>query len=180
MNRLLRDVPPHPGMNVELGLLLSALDECTRDWRSEFEEWGEIPQDAIVWQPYPNAHSIGAVILHIIEVEKFWIHDVATKKMVTEEQFEVLRAELTDVDGVQWPAPPREPIVWYWDQFEQVRSKSRSIIENFTDPQAVSALLSANREYTLRWILAHVTAHEAYHGGQAVLLSVLHSKLMAQ
>ena len=34
-------------------------------------------------------------------------------------------------------------------------------------------------EFTLRWLLHHVITHEAYHGGQAVLLSIMKQKLGA-
>jgi len=179
MNKIVRDIPPVSEMEPQLGMLLSMLDEGTREWRGEFEELGELSTEAITWQPFSDSHSIGGLLLHIMEVEAFWIHEIAQKKSLTEDELNALVADLTNVDDVKWRTPPAESMVWYWDQFEQVRVRSREIIQNFTDPHLLCALPSLNREYSLRWILHHVVAHEAYHGGQAVFLGLLHKNTIS-
>ncbi len=174
MNKIVRDIPPASGMEPQLGMLLSMLDEGTREWRDEFDELGELSPSAITWQPFPDSHSIGGLFIHIMEVEAFWVHEIARKASLTEDELNALVADLTNVDDVKWPTPPAESMAWYWDQFEKVRARSREIIQSFTEPHFLCALPSLNREYSLRWILHHVVAHEAYHGGQMVFLRLLH------
>ena len=77
------DVPPVEGLNPEVGLLLAMLDDGTREWRGEL---GEVPEEAAVWQPFPNGHSIGAVILHVAGVEAFWLHQVAAGRERSSEE----------------------------------------------------------------------------------------------
>lgn len=175
-----RDIPSLPELDPQLGMLLSMLDDGTRQWRIEFEELGELSTDAITWQPFSNAHSIGGLMLHIIEVEKFWIHDVAQRETINEEELNALSADLTNVDDVAWPTPPAEPMAWYWDQFEQVRARSRNLIKSFKDPKAFVTMTSLDRQFSLRWMIHHVVAHEAYHGGQAVLLGLMHANLASK
>jgi hypothetical protein len=61
----------------DIGLLAASLQNATREWRQEL---GEVDEEAIVWQPVPDMHSIGALILHIVDVEAWWIESVAAGK----------------------------------------------------------------------------------------------------
>ena len=77
MARTKFDVKPVPKLDPQIGLLLSMLDEGTWEWRDELEECGNISEEMICWQPVPHGHNIGAVILHIVDVEGFWLHGMA-------------------------------------------------------------------------------------------------------
>ena len=48
MQRL--DVPPVAGLEMQVGLLLTMLDDNTVDWRGDL---GEVSEEAVVWQPFP-------------------------------------------------------------------------------------------------------------------------------
>ncbi len=164
-----RDVLPVQGLHPELGLLLAMFEDGTREWR---EELGEVDEETVVRQAFPNGHSIGAVLMHIADVELWWIQEVAAGRPVSAEDEERLLANQTDQDAVKWPAPPRQPLAWYYEQLDEIRARTERIVRELKDPEHI-ARRDNGREYTLRWILHHVITHEAYHGGQAVLLSLL-------
>jgi uncharacterized damage-inducible protein DinB len=170
------DVPPVEGLDREVGLLLAMLDDGTREWRGEL---GDVPDEAVVWQPFRNGHSIGAVILHIAAVEVYWLHHVAGGREQSPEEEERLMGDAVDQYAVRWPAPPACPLAWYFEQHDAVRARTRAIISEINDLERITedAGHSGKREFTLRWLLHHVITHEAYHGGQAVLLSLMRENL---
>jgi uncharacterized damage-inducible protein DinB len=165
------DIRISPDLSPGTGLLLGVLDQTTREWR---EELGSVPGEAVVWQPFPGGHSIGAVILHIAYVEAMWIHKVGAGHALSREQIETLLPEKTHVNDVLWPIPPDRPLSWYCAQADSVRARTREIVAELNDLERVSSHADfGDEEFTLRWLLGHVIAHEAYHGGQAVLLSLM-------
>ena len=101
------DVPNLPGYAPEIGLLLSALQDNTREWRQEL---GTPSEDAIVWQPFEGSHSIGALILHMIEVEVWWLEEIGAGRPIEPAEAEELMSEQIKQESVSWPTPPREPI----------------------------------------------------------------------
>src|SRR5437868_2793109 len=96
------DVTPIEGCEGQLGLLLAMLHATTNEWRCFLED---ISEDAIVWQPFPNGHSIGALILHIADVEAFWLYQVAAGKARTQEEKDHLLSDATQQGAVSWPVP---------------------------------------------------------------------------
>lgn len=172
MGRNRVDVAPVPGVDQQLGLLLSMLDDGTREWR---EELNDIPQEAITWQPFEQGHSIGGVILHIADVEAFWIQEIAAQQKLSDDMLRLFMTEDIKQDEVKWPTPPNKPIEWYWDLCDNVRQRTHELVHEIADPMAWSASPDG-REFTLRWLMHHVITHEAYHGGQVVLLSLMHGK----
>jgi uncharacterized damage-inducible protein DinB len=166
------DVKPDESLDVQLGLLLAMLDDGTEEWRSEIED---LPQEAITWQPFTNGHSIGGVILHIADVEAHWIHNVAAGRTRSEEELKRLLAEETQQYNIQWPTPPNESLDWYWNQCDEIRKKTHELVREMADPEHIGSRPERATDYTLRWMLHHVIGHEAYHGGQAVLLALEHT-----
>jgi uncharacterized damage-inducible protein DinB len=164
------DIRMPQAASADVSLLLGLLDQTTREWR---EELGTVPDEAVVWQPFPGGHSIGAVILHIAYVEAMWIHKVGAGHALSREQIETLLPEKTHVYDILWPIPPDRPLSWYYAQADAVRARTREIVAALDDLERVSSHADfGDEEFTLRWLLGHVIAHEAYHGGQAVLLSL--------
>ena len=80
-------------------------------------------------------------------------------------------ADETDVDEWRWPAPPRRLISWYSELHDRIRARTLESIKKW--PAADSARDWDGKPHTMRWVLGHVIQHEAYHGGQAVLLNRL-------
>ena len=173
------DVSVTEGQGAGVGLLLGMLDDGTNEWRKEL---GEVPDEAVTWQPFPNGHSIGGVILHLAAVEVHWLHHVAGGIEPSAEEQQRLMAEAIDQYAVHWPTPPAHPLAWYFEQHDRVRARTRQILADMDDLEYPARKESRHRgevEFTLRWLLHHVITHEAYHGGQAVLLSIMKQKLGA-
>ena len=171
-NKTFVDVTPVEGLNVEIGLLLAMLDDNTQEWR---EELGDVPEETMVWQPAPDMHSVGALILHIADVEAYWLYQIAAGGERSEEELRRLLSEETQQYAAQWPAPPTQPLSWYYAQHDAIRERTHQTVRTLNDPIHTGS--RRDKDYTLRWLLHHVITHEAYHGGQAVLLSLLKSKM---
>ncbi len=171
MNINTMDSAPIVNLDPQVGLLMAVLEDGTREWR---EEIGQISDDAVVWQPFERGHSIGALILHIADVERFWIEQVAGGRQPTPEELAELLSNETDQDAVHWPTPPKLPLSWYFRKHDTVRQRTLKLAETLTEPERVHSFKYGQR--TLRWILGHVVQHESYHGGQAVLLSLMYDR----
>ena len=164
-----RDAAPLPGYPEPYGLLCSILQDGTNEWRWELDQ--NLSEDAIVWQPSPGSHSIGAVILHIIEVEIFWFEHVALGMPMDPEERRLTMADEIDQDAGRWPEPHRKPLSWYFELHDRIRARTLESIKKW--PPADSTKEFHGDQITMRWVFGHVIQHEAYHGGQAVLLQEL-------
>jgi uncharacterized damage-inducible protein DinB len=166
---MLIDAIPLLGYLEPYGLLCAVLQDGTNEWRWELDQ--DLSEDAVVWQPFPGAHSIGAIILHIIGVEIFWFEKFALDCPTDPEEKKVLMVDEIDVDEWRWPEPPRQPISWYFELQNRIRARTLERIKEWPSPESSKELGGHPR--TMRWVLGHVIQHEAYHGGQAVLLNRL-------
>ncbi len=165
------DVTPTPGVDVQIGILLAMLEDGTRNWR---EELGAVSDEAVLWQPFPGGHSIGALLLHIADVEAHWLHQVGAGQIRSEEDRARLLSRETQQYQVVWPSPPAQPLSWYFAQQDEIRARTRQAVAKLYNPELTRQ--HKNAEFSVRWLLYHVLTHEAYHGGQAVLLSILHER----
>ena len=165
-------IEPLPDMHPTLGILAAALQNETAQWRKEL---AEVDQDTIQWQPFANGHSIGALILHIADVEAYWITSVAAGKQRPRGEAKRLLSEATQQYGVDWPIPPREPLSWYFEQHDLIRARTIEQLKDL-DPSREIAL-GKTAMTTPAWCLAHVLGHENYHGGQAVLVKLMKQKI---
>ena len=155
-------------------LFISMLQDGTREWR---EELGKVPRAAMTWRPYKDGYSIGALILHIVDVEAYWIEVFAAGKKLSEDEEKELMSNETDQYRGKWPIPHDWPLSKYFALQDRVRERSIKTIRKLK-PDLVLKRSSGGQKYevTLNWILHHVVTHEAYHGGQAVLLKALRAK----
>ena len=165
------DVAPTVGLDVQMGLLLAMLDDGTNEWR---EELGAVSDEMVLWQPFPDGHSIGALILHIADVEAYWLHQIGDGQARSDEELSRLLSKETQQYDLSWPRPPAQPLSWFLAQHDEIRARTRQIVSTWDDPAHVRS--RKDTKFTRRWLLHHVLTHEAYHGGQAVLLSILHGR----
>jgi uncharacterized damage-inducible protein DinB len=112
---------------------------------------------------------MGAIFMHMADVEGWWIHEVAAGISFDAERFAKWRWEEVDQYKVSWPDPPNWTLGRYFDIQDAIRRESIAILRNL-DPTAEVSVKNSKRKFTVRWILNHVIGHEAYHAGQAVLL----------
>ena len=150
---------------------MAVLDDVTSEWRYEL---GNVDDDTVAWQPFPGGHSIAAIILHMADVEANWIYVVGAGKRIPDDEKELLLSEETDQYSVHWPTPPRHPLAWYISLHARVRERTRQVLMEINDPDHVGT--RGSEQFTLRWLVNHIISHEAYHGGQAVFLSLMHEK----
>ena len=169
------DIKPIEGMEIQTSLLLAMLDDDTQGWR---EHIGELSEDALCWQPVPDGHSIGVILLHIADVEAHWLHAVAAGEIRSEEEVRRLLSKETRQSDVQWPSAPRRPLAWYYAQHDEIRTRTLQTIRALNNPEHIG--FRREQGFTLRWLLYHVLTHEAYHFGQAVLLSLQYAKQAPQ
>jgi len=158
------DVGPVDGLHPEIGLLIATLHDSTREWREYLERPS---REAIVFQPWPRAYSIGALILHVIDCELGWFENFIAGKPPQKADAELLLSETTLQDEVIWPVPPAEEIDWYFELQDRYRVRSLAALVG-QDPERV--IQRGSFSASVRWVVAHVVEHDAYHGGQAVLL----------
>lgn len=165
-----RDLSPVPGFEPSIGLLMAGLDDSTREWR---EELGEVSDEAIVWQPVSGSYSIGALYLHLIEVESAWFEDATGVRAIDPVERKLLMSDEIDVDAGIWPVPPQESLDWYHDLHMKIRTRARGLVQEI-DP---GAEFGNTRKVTWRWIVTHVLQHDAYTGGQMVVLHELWKRM---
>jgi len=166
---MLVDAEPLPGYPEPYGILCAVLQDGTNEWRWELDQ--NLSEDAIVWQAYPGGHSIGGIILHIVAAEIFWFERFALQLPADPEERKLMMSAETTVDEWKWPEPHRKPISWYFELHDRVRARTLEGVKNWPAPDSSRDWDGQPR--TMRWVLGHVIQHEAYHGGQAVLLNHL-------
>src|SRR5437016_4976846 len=125
------DTAPKPGYPEPYGMLLATLEKQTASWRHQLET--PSPEE-IVWQPYENGHSIGALMLHIAEVETYWIETVCLGREMSHEELELYMSAQTDPFKGIWPAPPNHPFDYYLGILARVRAKTLESVKEFGEP----------------------------------------------
>lgn len=148
----------------EVGLLLGVLEDSTREWLDNLEE---PTVEAITWQSFPNAPSIGAELLHLIDTEAYWFETFLARRRRPAGETALLLAKETRVDSGSWPTPPAEPLEWYLGHLRRIRARAWNAIK---DMAPTDFRRSEKWEMSVRWVIGHVIQHDSYHGGQAVLL----------
>lgn len=162
------DLTFEPGFEEKVALLLAALDDGRREWRSEI---GTPSIQAIQWQPTPDGYSIGALMLHMISCELFWLNGLLGRELPEADKVRLMTESL-DVDEVKYPLPPAQPIEWYFAMQDEYRLQFLELVREINDPDRVLTSKRGN-QFTLRWVLAHLIQHDSYHGGQCVMLHEL-------
>jgi len=162
------DVSPLDGHSPEIGLLLSALDDSTREWRENLEE---PTVEAITWRAGEDMYSIGILILHLIDAEDYWFRVIAGGLERDPAETALFMSQELDQYGGRWPIAPAQPISWYYEMQDRFRARAIEAIKGL-DPAKQFTRPSGNT-FTLRWIVAHVLEHDSYTGGQAVAVHEL-------
>lgn len=159
------DIAPVEGLESQLGLLVAALQDGTREWQENLEH----PEpDAVWWQIRENGPSIGGSILHIAACEAYWLGEFVATLPADESSPATIYDQSLDQYIPHWPAPPREPIEWYFEILKRQRETSIEWIRAHGNPTA--RYERRDGDVTYRWIVAHLVQHDSYHGGQAVML----------
>lgn len=165
------DLTLDPAYHPEIAILLSALEDSTREWKENLD----LPSvEAIVWQPAEKSHSIGACLLEIAATEVYWFEQFLAKIPASGGDTVTFLGGQWDIESGNWPTPHAKPIEWYFELLDSVRNRSMAVLRGI-DPHQI---LGGGNGFscTARWVVAHVVEHDSYHGGQAVLLHELWKK----
>lgn len=163
-----KDTVPLPGYPEPYGLLCAILQDATIDWRSEIHE--DLGPEITTWRPRPGGQSIGAIILHMIIAEVFWFEQFALDRVISAEDKELLKWNEIDVDEGHWPDVPSQPLSWYFALHDRFRARTLEAVKSWPAADFLKDRAGEDWKYSMRWVLGHVVQHEAYHGGQIVML----------
>ena len=163
---------PAPGVSQEIGFYLAGMEEVREQLR---EAVAGMSDDYIRRPALSDAHSIGALVLHIGESEWYWMQCVVSGHKVTEEircapYWDVLK----DPSGFSQKTYSAE---FCLNEIKKIREQTHETLASFMDSDLDRILTFERRgethERSLRWILHHLIDHEAQHKGQILMLKRL-------
>jgi uncharacterized damage-inducible protein DinB len=167
-----RDLVPAAGISREIGFYLAGMDEVREQLRAAVSG---ISNEDLGRLAVPETHSIGALVLHIVEAEWWWMQCIVSGNKLTEED---ARAAYWDV----LEEPERVAARGYSAQFclaeaDRIREQTRALLASFAEADLDRVFARERRgrvrEQSLRWILHHLIDHEAQHKGQILMLKRL-------
>jgi uncharacterized damage-inducible protein DinB len=163
---------PAPGVSREIGFYLAGMEEVREQLREAVEG---LSDDYIGRLALSDAHSIGALVLHIGEAEWYWMQCIVSGHEITNEircapYWDVLK----DPRGF---ADKRYSAEFCLNEIKQIRDQTHKTLAEFKDSD-LESIFSIERggeihERSLRWILHHLIDHEAQHKGQILMLKRL-------
>ena len=160
-----------PSSKSEVALLLAMMGSTTKMWRGELRGMADAE---LRWQAAKGGHSIGMIILHCAIAEYWWIQGVAKGKKIDMKFINGLGYKRMDIANGVYGTPLRKPKAWYLKQMTDIRKRTKTALRGLKP--AHIGVGRGGSKFTLRWILHHLIEHEAYHGGQMVLLRELYKK----
>ncbi len=161
-----RTVEPPTGMKREVGLLFAALEEARRRTRDVVTGLATDTLDARLAEWHV---SIGVLLLHIAGVELWWVRRVVLGEELpasVEREFAAAR-----LDSEEARTLAGHELSWYLGKLDEVRAQTESACWTLKDDDLEVARHdpASGAEYTTRWILSHLSDHEAQHRGQISL-----------
>lgn len=123
---------------------------------------GDLPLDALDWEPVADANAIGALVVHILGAERYWIETVifgAPSERVREAEFAVRGIAAPDLLG----------------QLEALDADLGRLLATLQlhDLDRSCRVARDGRDVRVGWVLAHVVEHTALHVGQIQLTAQL-------
>jgi uncharacterized damage-inducible protein DinB len=162
---------PMAGVAREIGFYLSGMEETRAELR---EAVMDLTSEELAQRVLPNAHQIGALILHLGEAEASWIHSRVTGRELSDEEKKFVHwCDTTETDFAEKGYTAKDCI----ERIDEISRMSREILAKFSDKD-IDKIFSFDREkgrleISLRSILQHLNDHEATHKGQILMLKRL-------
>ncbi|MEQ1935341.1 MAG: hypothetical protein ABL962_15890 [Fimbriimonadaceae bacterium] len=150
---------------VPMEALISLLEENTRSWRNDL---GDVSQAAILWQPFPNGHSIGGIMLHMADEESLSCDEVILGQTRTRETCELLKSAVSPHLSSLWPDPEPWPLYRYYEIQSWVRASTVRALREIDD---TAALVSHPRlgDIPIAMLVLKLIQHESFHVGEIAL-----------
>lgn len=172
METVKRVLEPVAGFSREIGFYLSAWEKTRVELR---EIAADLSNEELSRRLTPEAHQIGALILHLGEAEASWIHAIIAGKELNEEEKRFVHwCDTTETDFAEKGYSAHECI----GRIDKISEMSREILVKFADKD-LERLFGYERssgeqvEVSLRWVFHHLIDHEANHKGQISMLKRL-------
>ncbi len=167
-----RDIlEPLAGVSKDIGFYLSGMEEIRAQLRKSVSD---LIAEELARRITPNAHQIGALILHLGETESWWIHSIVAEKELDEEAKKFAHwDDTTETDFAEKGYRAKVCI----ERIDEISRMSREILAEFGD-EDLEKLFGFDEkdkriEVSLRWVLHHLLDHEAPHKGQIMMLKRL-------
>lgn len=162
---------PVEGFSHEIGFYLSAWEKSRAELRRIVADLTEAELAARIT---PEAHQIGALILHLGEAEAWWMLSVVAEKELDEETKKFAHTyDTTETDFAAKGYSAAECL----GRIDEISRRSREILKRVSDEdleKIFSYELNDRRvEASLRWIFCQLIDHEANHKGQISMLKRL-------
>jgi len=158
--------------NPEVGLLLSVLQDGTREWTEEFYDAAD---DLVNFRLVSGGHCFGGILLHIMAAERYWVDEVIFDLPVDLTDPATAYDEVLDQDGCVWPDAPIQTLDWYFELFKKHRARTIELLIQVENPLKIIQQ-HERADYSISWIIGHLIQHDSYHGGQCVMLNEFHKK----
>ncbi len=118
----------------------------------------DLPVEALDWAPAEGANTMGAVVVHTLGAERYWLATVVfgqPSNRVRESEFLARGWQTGEL----------------FAQLDQLTTLARAIFETLTleDLEQLRRVPRDGREVTVSWALAHVIEHTAVHVGHLQL-----------
>ncbi|MDQ3750832.1 MAG: DinB family protein [Acidobacteriota bacterium] len=167
-----RDVlEPMAGVSKEIGFYLSGMEEIRAQLRKAVSD---LTNEELARRITPNAHQIGALILHLGETESWWIHSIVAETELDEEAKKFAHwNNTTETDFAEKGYSAKDCI----ERIDEISRMSREILGGLRD-EDLERMFGFDQkekriEVSLRWVLHHLLDHEATHKGQIMMLKRL-------
>ncbi|MBX7172845.1 MAG: DinB family protein [Pyrinomonadaceae bacterium] len=161
---------PVPNFSPEIGLFLASLYKIREAWKVAVKDLSKTELAAKI---LPDVQPIGTIIIHIAEVEYFWIQQIVEGKELTAEIVNLLHHDLWFRDF----AAEDLDIDYCLEVVEKIHQMTLETLAKFTDADLkrtfVRMLQDRETHYSLRWIFVHLLEHDAEHKGQILMIKRL-------
>ncbi|WP_347550752.1 DinB family protein [Pseudalkalibacillus hwajinpoensis] len=120
---------------------------------------------------YSSFPTVGAYLLHIAQIELWWVKNALMGEVVTEEEKKHYYFQEKQIIS----APDDKELSWFQARLAEVRELTRSFYNNLSDveyrkPGPEVMMNGESHAYSPEWIISHLVDHEAYHRGQAAMV----------
>jgi len=156
-------------MSREVGLYVAALEQA----RSKTcEILSDLSPMEIARKILPDAHSIGAIAMHLGECEYWWVQSAALQRELTDEGKELSHWH----DTFETDFDKGYTAEYCIGTLKKISLLTRAAMSTFGD-EALETLFTRpeieGRHVSLRWLLQNLADHEAHHRGQMAMIKRL-------
>jgi len=169
MDAVIQILEPAEGLSREIGLLVAGLEHS----RSKtYEVLSDLSPAEIARKILPTAHSIGAMAMHLGEVEYWWVQSAAMQREMTDEGIKLSHW----LDTFENDVDKGFTAEYCLETLKKISSLTREAMTSFND-DGLEMLYTRpeieGRQVSLRWLLQNLIDHEAHHRGQMAMVKRL-------